>query len=118
MDGILFCLGLANSRGMRAERLPDLINNSKVKEGKSSETFVSVKFNIQDWSPREDLPPLELDEDEISDNRGFVKRIDHGIFKNVSDKLESEYYRFILDGELLYGLFEISANSCRLTKNY
>ena len=25
LDGILFCLGLANSRGMRAERLPDLI---------------------------------------------------------------------------------------------
>ncbi len=66
LDGILFCLGLANSRGMRAERLPDLINNSKVKEGKSSETFVSVKFNIQDWSPREDLPPLELEEDDIS----------------------------------------------------
>ena len=70
LDGILFCLGLANSRGMRAERLPDLINNSKVKEGKSSETFVSVKFNIQDWSPREDLPPLELEEDEIALNKG------------------------------------------------
>jgi len=64
LDGILFCLGLANSRGMRAERLPDLINNSKVREGKSSETLVSVKFNIQDWSPREDLPPLELEEEE------------------------------------------------------
>ncbi len=70
LDGILFCLGLANSRGMRAERLPDLINNSKVKDGKSSETFVSVKFNIQDWSPREDLPPLELEEDEIVLNKG------------------------------------------------
>ena len=57
-------------------------------------------------------------EHELSDNRGFVKRIDHGIFKNVSDKLDSEYYRFILDGELLSGLFEISANSCRLSKNY
>ena len=55
---------------------------------------------------------------ELSNNRGFVKRIDHGTFKNVSDKLDSEYYRFILDGELLYGLFEISANSCRLSKNY
>ena len=55
---------------------------------------------------------------ELSDNRGFVKRIDHGIFKNVSDKLDSEYYRFILDGELLYGLLEISVNSCRLSKNY
>ena len=70
LDGILFCLGLANSRGMRAERLPDLINNSKVKEGKSSETSVSVKFNIQDWSPREDLPPLELEEEEIALNKG------------------------------------------------
>ena len=54
----------------------------------------------------------------LSDSRGFVKRIDHGIFKNVSDKLDSEYYRFILDGELLFGLFEISGNSCRLSKNY
>ncbi len=70
LDGILFCLGLANSRGMRAERLPDLINNSKIKEGKSSETSVSVKFNIQDWSPREDLPPLELEEEEIALNKG------------------------------------------------
>ena len=57
-------------------------------------------------------------EHELSDERGFVKRIDHGIFKNVSDKFDSEYYRFILDGELLYGLFEISANSCRLSKSY
>ena len=55
---------------------------------------------------------------ELSDNRGFVKRIDHGIFKNVSEKLDSKYYRFILDGELLHGLFEISGNSCRLSKNY
>ena len=54
----------------------------------------------------------------LSGNRGFVKRIDHGIFKNVSYKLDSEYYRFILDGKLLYGLFEISGNSCRLSKNY
>ena len=58
LDGILFCLGLASSRGMRAERLPDLINNSKVKEGKSSETSVSVKFNIENWSPREDVKEL------------------------------------------------------------
>ena len=74
LDGILFCLGLANSRGMRADRLPDLINNSKVKEGKSSETLVSVKFNIEDWSPREDIPPLDLEEEDISFLR--AKRMD------------------------------------------
>ena len=68
--------------------------------------------------PNHRLVWLSRIEHELSGNRGFVKRIDHGIFKNVSDKFDSEYCQFILDGELLYGLFEISANSCRLSKNY
>ena len=68
--------------------------------------------------PNHRLVWLSRIEHELSDNRGFVKRIDHGIFKIVSDKLDSEYCRFILDGELLYGLFEISGNSCRLRKDY
>ena len=75
----------------------------------------SVEISKQ---PNHRLLWLSRIEHELSDNRGFVKIIDHGIFKNVSYKLESEYYRFILDGQLLYGLFEISANSCRLSKNY
>jgi len=68
--------------------------------------------------PNHRLVWLTRIEHELSNNRGFVKRIDHGIFIRVSDKLDSEYYRFILDGELLNGLFEISGNSCRLSKNY
>ena len=68
--------------------------------------------------PNHRLVWLSRIEHELSYNRGFVKRIDHGTFKNVSDELDSENYRFILDGELLYGLFEISGNSCRLSKNY
>ena len=75
----------------------------------------SVEISKQ---PNHRLLWLSRIEHELSDNRGFVKRIDHGIFKNVSDKSDSEYYRFILDGDLLYGLFEISVNSCRLSKNY
>ena len=67
--------------------------------------------------PNHRLIWLSRTEYELSDNRGFVKRIDHGIFKNFSDKVDSKYYRFILDGEILYGLFEISANSCKLSKN-
>ena len=66
--------------------------------------------------PNHRLIWLSRIEHELSDNRGFVKRIDHGIFKNVSTDLDSENYRFILDGELLYGLFEISGNFCRLRK--
>ena len=57
-------------------------------------------------------------EHELSGNRGFVKRIDHGIFQNVSYKLNSEDCRFMLDGQFLCGLFEISGNSCRLSKNF
>jgi len=68
--------------------------------------------------PNHRLVWLSRIDHELSDNRGFVKRIDHGIFKNVSNKLNPEFYRFILDGKLLSGLFEISANSCKLSKNY
>ena len=68
--------------------------------------------------PNHRLVWLSRIEHELSGNRGFVKRIDHGIFKNVSDKFDSEYCRIILDGVLLHGLFEISGNSCRLSKNY
>ena len=68
--------------------------------------------------PNHRLVWLSRIEHELSDNRGFVKRIDHGIFKSVSDKLDSEQHIFILDGELLYGLFEISGNFCRLSKSY
>ena len=68
--------------------------------------------------PNHRLVWLSRIEYELSGNRGFVKRIDHGIFKNVSDKVNSEYCRLILNGKLLEGLFEISGNSCRLSKNY
>ncbi len=68
--------------------------------------------------PNHRLVWLSRTEHELSGNRGFVKRIDHGIFKNVSEKSNSEYCQFILDGELLYGLLEIWGNSCRLSQNY
>ena len=68
--------------------------------------------------PNHRLVWLSRLEHELSENRGLVKRIDHGIFKNVSDELDSDCFRFILDGQLMYGLFEISANYCRLSKNF
>ncbi len=51
LDAVLFCLGLASSRGMRAERLPDLINSAAVRQGKAAETVVSVRFDLSDWQP-------------------------------------------------------------------
>ena len=51
LDGVLFCLGLATSRGMRAERLTDLVNSGVLKAGKAAETIVSVRFDLSDWQP-------------------------------------------------------------------
>jgi chromosome segregation protein len=51
LDGVLFCLGLASSRGMRADRLPDLINSAMLREGKAAETSVSVRFDLSEWQP-------------------------------------------------------------------
>ncbi|MFN9636066.1 MAG: AAA family ATPase, partial [Synechococcaceae cyanobacterium] len=51
LDGILFCLGLASSRGMRADRLPDLINSALLRAGKAAETTVTVHFDLCDWQP-------------------------------------------------------------------
>lgn len=61
IDGILFCLGLASSRGMRAERLPDLINHRMVRQGKAAEASVSVTFALGDWQPPEEVEPDGLE---------------------------------------------------------
>ena len=62
LDGVLFCLGLANSRGMRADRLPDLVNSGVLKAGKSSETKVTVTFDLTDWQPDEAEDGIEPNE--------------------------------------------------------
>ena len=49
LDALLFCLGLSTSKGMRAERLPDLVNN-KLAGRKTVETIVTVTFELEDLS--------------------------------------------------------------------
>ncbi|MFN4279842.1 chromosome segregation protein SMC [Thermosynechococcus sp.] len=47
LDALLFALGLAGSKGMRAERLPDLVNHSQARRGHSVvETRVTVTFAL------------------------------------------------------------------------
>ncbi len=53
IDALLFCLGLSTSRGMRAERLPDLVNHDRQKKGRAAETKVSVTFALseeEEWT--------------------------------------------------------------------
>ena len=53
----------------------------------------------------------------LSENRGLVKRIDNGTFKNISKKSDSQEFKFMLNGNLLNGLLTISGNFCQLAKN-
>ncbi|MGC1307451.1 MAG: chromosome segregation protein SMC [Phormidesmis sp.] len=78
LDSLLFCLGLASSRGMRAERLPDLVNQSQAKRRATVETVVTATFDISDVADKlisndevEDLPDSPAD----NLNRGSVEAI-------------------------------------------
>lgn len=49
LDALLFALGLSSSKGMRAERLPDLVNHAQMTRGRSVvEASVSVTFDLED----------------------------------------------------------------------
>ncbi|MEC4984715.1 MAG: chromosome segregation protein SMC [Oscillatoria sp. PMC 1068.18] len=48
LDALLFALGLASSKGMRAERLPDLVNHNQSNRQGTVETSVTVTFDLAD----------------------------------------------------------------------
>ena len=54
---------------------------------------------------------------ELSDNRGFVRRIDFGNLERKDYKLNFEEINLRLKGKLLNGIFQIKGNSCRLINN-
>ncbi len=70
IDSILFCLGLSNSRSMRADKLTDLIYNADGKNSGIAE--VTIRF---DNSDRE----LPVDQDEITVTRR-IKSSDSGYY--------------------------------------
>ena len=48
LDALLFALGLAGSKGMRADRLPDLVNQAHSKKGRMVEAIVIVTFALEE----------------------------------------------------------------------
>ena len=56
-------------------------------------------------------------EHQLSNNRGLVKRIDHGTFSYISHNQDSQELKIILNGKLLKGLLTINGSFCQLTKN-
>lgn len=70
LDALLFCLGLSTSKGMRAERLPDLVNNAQNKRG-TVEASVTATFHLEaeaeKWLADDDETDLK-DELSIAEN--------------------------------------------------
>ncbi|MCZ7373158.1 MAG: chromosome segregation protein SMC, partial [Candidatus Methanoperedens sp.] len=85
IDGILFCLGLSNSRVMRAERLTDLIFNAD--SGRKNFAQVTVRFNNLD---RE----MPVDSDEI-------------VITRKLRQTESGYYSYYYFNDTPVGLGDI-----------
>ncbi|AFY57875.1 condensin subunit Smc [Rivularia sp. PCC 7116] len=54
LDALLFCLGLSSSKGMRAGRLPDLVNTSQISKSRATvEASVTVTFDLSDYDSDE-----------------------------------------------------------------
>ena len=67
--------------------------------------------------PNHRLVWLSRVEHKLSNNRGFVQRIDHGTFSYIFHNEDSHQLKIILNGTLLKGLLTINGNYCKLTKN-
>ena len=67
--------------------------------------------------PNHRLVWLSRVEYQLSNNRGLVKRIDHGTFSYISHNQDFQELKMMLNGKLLNGLFIIDGNFCQLTKN-
>ena len=50
LDALLFCLGISTSKGMRAERLPDLVSHNQSNRRSTVEASVTVTFDLSDLS--------------------------------------------------------------------
>ena len=60
LDALLFALGLSTSKGMRAEKLPDLVNQNHSSRSRTMEASVSVTLDLGDAA---DLDGSEFEED-------------------------------------------------------
>ncbi|MEM6426010.1 MAG: chromosome segregation protein SMC [Cyanobacteria bacterium P01_D01_bin.128] len=61
LDALLFCLGLSSSKGMRAERLPDLVNQNQAGRRSTVEASVTAVFDISDVAEALMQPEAEDD---------------------------------------------------------
>ena len=72
LDALLFALGLSSSKGMRADRLPDLVNQTQASRGRSTvEASVTVTFALDiDELARSDEEELPVNGHESGNGNG------------------------------------------------
>jgi len=87
--------------------------------------------NCKTWKllvlPKLDGPPVEIfnhsthrliwlttESKYLTDNRGYIKRVDKGIFKPLGDGINCKNFEIILKGEYINCLFKKNANLCQL----
>jgi chromosome segregation protein len=75
LDALLFCLGLATSKGMRAERLPDLINHNHSTNRNTSEASVSVTFDLSDLKEVQQSDETDDSQSDFSDEWTVTRRL-------------------------------------------
>jgi chromosome segregation protein len=112
LDALLFCLGLASSKGMRADRLPDLVNNNQTAKGRSAiEASVTVTFDLSDIVSRRgaEAQSEEAEEDEGENGRSKISSLD-GAEWSVTRKL-----RVTSQGSYTSNYY-INGVSCTLTE--
>ena len=88
LDALLFCLGLASSKGMRAERLPDLVNHNQPHRG-TVEAIVTVTFDLGDQLVTDELS-VSSGEVDSTDNYSLPETDDSALENNPSENPKSK----------------------------
>ena len=57
---------------------------------------------------------LTIESKLLTNNRGYVQRVDNGTFKTLGVDIDKNNFSIILKGRHIKGLFKKNANSCQL----
>ena len=55
---------------------------------------------------------------ELSNNRGFVERIDHGNYNIIENNLQNNNFSLFLKGRIFYGIFKKELNFCKIYSDF
>ena len=57
---------------------------------------------------------LTIESKLLTNDRGYVQRVDHGIFQPLEIDIDGNNFSVVLKGEFIKGLFKKNANFCQL----